>query len=187
MAKQLICSACGYVGSTKRVPKGSLGVEIVLWLFFLLPGLVYSIWRQSSYHQACPVCGGTNLIPIDSPVGQKLLKEQGNIPEQVVKESTDARKREQKKKVWIGIVIGIIVAFGAVTLLSTNSKSSDVVSASPTPTNVTVTSAPTAQEIAQYAVVFGSTVVQPLNKSGVEDTVAALDAVEAKDFITAQQ
>lgn len=77
MTKQLICSGCGSVGKTKREVKGNLAVEIVLWLFFLIPGLIYSLWRQGTYHEICAVCGSTNLIPVGSPVGQKLLRDHG--------------------------------------------------------------------------------------------------------------
>jgi ssDNA-binding Zn-finger/Zn-ribbon topoisomerase 1 len=58
MAKKLIkCPNCGYEGEAKTYTKGSLAVEIVLWLFFLLPGLIYSVWRLSSRYEGCPKCG----------------------------------------------------------------------------------------------------------------------------------
>lgn len=52
-------------------------IEVILWLMFLVPGIIYSIWRLTSRHQACAMCGGTGLIPLDSPVGQRLLLEHG--------------------------------------------------------------------------------------------------------------
>lgn len=73
--KELICTQCGNIGKSKKVAKGSTGVELVLWLCFIIPGLIYSIWRVSSYHNACRVCKNTNLIPLDSPMGKKKLKE----------------------------------------------------------------------------------------------------------------
>lgn len=72
MAKELICAACGTVGAAKSVTKGSLLIEIVLWLCFLIPGVFYSIWRLSTRHKACVACGSQNLIPLDSPVGKQL-------------------------------------------------------------------------------------------------------------------
>ena len=74
---QLICSNCGHVGKIKLSIKGNLLIEIILWLFFLIPGIIYSIWRQSSYHDTCSACGSRELIPIDSPLGIKLLSDQG--------------------------------------------------------------------------------------------------------------
>lgn len=73
--KAQICSSCGHVGNPKKVVKGSILIELFLWLCFLLPGLFYSIWRLTSKHMACPECGSQNMIPISSPMGQKLLRD----------------------------------------------------------------------------------------------------------------
>ncbi len=75
MSKSEICPNCGYVGKAKKVTKGSILIEIVLWICFLVPGLIYSIWRLTSKHLACPKCGAQNLVPIDSPRGKKLQQE----------------------------------------------------------------------------------------------------------------
>jgi len=75
MAKQSICTTCGYVGKSKKITKGNILIEIILWLFFIIPGLIYSIWRLSTRYTACPSCMGQNMIPVDSPVGQKLMAE----------------------------------------------------------------------------------------------------------------
>lgn len=117
MSQQLICSACGHVGSTKRSVKGSLGVEIFLWLCFFIPGIIYSLWRQSTYHKACAVCGGTNLIPVNSPVGQKLLKEQGvstDTGEVGVVSNESSEKYSTKKKI---LIFWAIMIFGVLPLI----------------------------------------------------------------------
>lgn len=75
MAKIEICSHCGYTGQAKKVTKGSTLMELVLWLCFIIPGLIYSMWRLTTKHLACPQCGGSQLIPLDSPRGKKLLQE----------------------------------------------------------------------------------------------------------------
>ncbi len=75
MAKELICSNCGYTGESMTVTKGSFFIELVLWLALILPGLIYSIWRLTSRYQACPQCGAANMIPLDSPRGRKLIEE----------------------------------------------------------------------------------------------------------------
>ncbi|MCB1590613.1 MAG: hypothetical protein KDI56_17000 [Xanthomonadales bacterium] len=74
MAK-LICADCGSVGTPKIVTKGSLGVEIFLWLLLLVPGLLYSLWRMTTKHKACRACGQQTLLPLDSPRGRKLQAE----------------------------------------------------------------------------------------------------------------
>jgi len=72
---EYICANCGYKGRPKTLTKGSFSIEIVLWLFFIIPGLIYSLWRLTSRYKACPKCKMTNMVPISTPRGQKLLKE----------------------------------------------------------------------------------------------------------------
>ncbi len=69
----VICKECGYVGKSKKITKGSIFIEIILWLFFLIPGLIYSIWRLTTRCDSCPKCKHKTVIPIDSPIGEKLL------------------------------------------------------------------------------------------------------------------
>lgn len=77
--KKVICTLCGFVGKPKKVVKGSLFFEILLWLLFIIPGLIYSIYRLSSKQIVCEKCLNPSIIPIDSPKGQELLK---NHPQQ---------------------------------------------------------------------------------------------------------
>lgn len=51
-----MCIDCGYKGSTKYYTRGYLLLEIVLWCFFLIPGFIYTIWRQASKYEACSLC-----------------------------------------------------------------------------------------------------------------------------------
>ena len=50
----------------------SILIEIILWLCFLVPGLIYSAWRISKRHDVCPSCGGADLVPLGSPRGKEL-------------------------------------------------------------------------------------------------------------------
>ncbi|HES59120.1 MAG TPA: hypothetical protein ENO18_01700 [Caldithrix sp.] len=77
MGKKLICSSCGYLGKPKKYTKGSIFLEIILWFLFIVPGLIYSLWRSTSAarFKGCPKCGSTEMIPVDSPRGRKLIKE----------------------------------------------------------------------------------------------------------------
>lgn len=79
MADKMVCTACGNVGPAKTMTKGSFGLEVVLWLCFLLPGLIYSIWRLTTRHEGCAVCGNVQLLPSSSPMAQKFMRE--NFPE----------------------------------------------------------------------------------------------------------
>lgn len=73
MAAAMYCQNCGAVGVPKSRVKGSFLVEIVLWLCFLIPGLIYSIWRLTTKEKVCPTCGAPNMIPTDSPRAKAAL------------------------------------------------------------------------------------------------------------------
>jgi hypothetical protein len=61
--KKWQCNSCGHVGKKKTYTKGSLLVEIFLWLMFIFPGILYSIWRLSSRYEGCENCGFQFLAP----------------------------------------------------------------------------------------------------------------------------
>jgi len=78
MAKsEQVCANCGFKGLPKKVTKGSIFIELVAWIAFIFPGIIYSIWRLTTKVLTCPSCGSSNLVPLDSPRGKKLLQEFG--------------------------------------------------------------------------------------------------------------
>ena len=63
--REFYCMDCGYRGRAKNYTKGSLALEILLWLFFIVPGLIYSFWRLTSgKYTGCPVCRSEKIISI---------------------------------------------------------------------------------------------------------------------------
>jgi len=68
----MVCTQCGSTG-TESHTKGSFLIEVVLWLFMCLPGLLYSIWRLTTRGQVCRTCKCDRLVPANSPEGQRLL------------------------------------------------------------------------------------------------------------------
>jgi hypothetical protein len=72
MFKEMYCVNCGTRGRPKTITKGSIIIEVFLWLMFLLPGLIYSIWRHASRYKGCPKCKAPNMIPLDSPKAQQM-------------------------------------------------------------------------------------------------------------------
>lgn len=70
-----VCTLCGYVGTPETITPGSIGIELLLWLFFLVPGLLYSLWRHASRGDGCHKCKNNKLVPLDSPIGRKLAAE----------------------------------------------------------------------------------------------------------------
>ena len=70
---QKYCTICGEVAQTKTETKGTMGIELLLWIMFIVPGIFYSIWRLTSRHEACGVCGASGPIPVTSPIAKKAL------------------------------------------------------------------------------------------------------------------
>lgn len=70
---EMFCKSCHFVDSTKRNMPGSILIEIILWLCFLIPGIIYTLWRHSATKQVCKSCGSKEIIPINSPLAQQIL------------------------------------------------------------------------------------------------------------------
>lgn len=71
----MICTQCNMQGRGETVRPGSFIIEVILWLFFIVPGIIYSIWRICAKYKVCKTCGGRTLIPKDSPAGMKLMED----------------------------------------------------------------------------------------------------------------
>jgi hypothetical protein len=89
MSEDVVCPSCGHVGDTTTVTKGHFALEVVLWLCFLVPGIIYSVWRLTTRYEACPVCGNPHLLPRSAPMAQKFLRE--NLPEKLTPTAEPAR------------------------------------------------------------------------------------------------
>jgi hypothetical protein len=67
-----ICRNCGETVAPKRVDPGSPILTLFLWLFFIVPGIFYSLWRSSNRRIECPACGAANPVSLTSPAGRTL-------------------------------------------------------------------------------------------------------------------
>ena len=72
-ATMAICANCRYQGSPVTRTKGSFRIEVLLWTF-ILPGLIYTVWRLTTRERVCPKCQRPHMIPLDTPVGRRLLE-----------------------------------------------------------------------------------------------------------------
>ena len=77
--EEKICLLCGSQVKPKQGMKGSGALEIVLWLIFLLPGILYTLYRMTNKVETCPVCSGHNLVPLDSPAAKNAKARQTQI------------------------------------------------------------------------------------------------------------
>jgi len=75
VSEPMVCKDCHFCGYPQIALKGKLVFEILLWCCYLVPGLLYTIWRRTNKVKVCEKCQGSNLIPANSPLGQQIIKE----------------------------------------------------------------------------------------------------------------
>ena len=74
--ESLICTTCGaQTDMPQSTARCSFAIEVVLWLALIIPGLLYSLWRQSTRRKVCPACGSATLILADTPDGRKRAEQ----------------------------------------------------------------------------------------------------------------
>lgn len=76
-----VCTLCCSQVRPVAITPGTFGMECLLWLCFLVPGVIYSIWRIASRYAGCPVCKAKNCIPIETPAAQSILRAQTGAPD----------------------------------------------------------------------------------------------------------
>jgi len=64
-----ICRNCESIAIPQK--RGSLGLEIVLWLVFFPVGICYSSYRSTL---CCRSCRSIDILSFDSPKGQQLYR-----------------------------------------------------------------------------------------------------------------
>ncbi len=60
------CTSCSSYFNNPGA-KGSGLIEVILYIFMIVPGLIYSVWRRSGNTKLCPKCSSSALI--DSNAG----------------------------------------------------------------------------------------------------------------------
>ena len=100
---KMACKDCGTVAEPGQVTPGHFAVEVVLWLCFLVPGLIYSIWRLSARKDACPACHSVHLVPVDSPAGAQLV---AALPPELRAQASIASKPPSAASVGMGRALG---------------------------------------------------------------------------------
>ena len=106
-----LSTSCGYIGEAKTITKGSIDTEIILWFCFLIPGVIYSIWRHRSQREVCSACDQATIISVDSPEAQKIIREKNakeNREKEVVAPIPDFRP-PSKIAIGTGRVVGRLV------------------------------------------------------------------------------
>jgi len=67
------CNACHNHSANAKM-KGNGWVELLLYLLYIAPGLIYSVWRRSGTRNICPVCTKDALVPAASAKSVPVAK-----------------------------------------------------------------------------------------------------------------
>jgi len=57
------CNTC-HNSPPVAIMKGNGWVEFILYLCYIAPGIIYSVWRRSGEPNVCPVCKTAALVPL---------------------------------------------------------------------------------------------------------------------------
>ncbi len=71
---EYICQSCGYMGRAALSLRGSSIVEKLLWCILIIPGPLYSYWRQQGGDVSCAGCSDSHIVKLDSKLGQVMLE-----------------------------------------------------------------------------------------------------------------
>jgi hypothetical protein len=58
----MLCTSCGRTDVPDDLVAGSDRLELAAWCLFLLPGLLYCLWRQANGRSVCTHCGSSDLL-----------------------------------------------------------------------------------------------------------------------------
>ena len=67
------------------------------------------IWRHTSRYAACRKCGGTNLVPVNSPFGRDMIATRPSVAASLVEEKKSENDMMVGAVVLAGIVLLIII------------------------------------------------------------------------------
>ncbi len=124
---QYICKDCGNPTIPQCKAKGSFLVELLLWCFFIIPGIIYSLWRMGSKGYVCQHCGSTLVIPTNTVAGQELLKKVETVSPKMITQHQETVKHNAKmSNIKSGVIVAcILIFFIAIGMISNRNKQSD--------------------------------------------------------------
>lgn len=62
------CTTCELVGFKPKLErKGNWAIEILLYCMYIIPGVIYSVWRRSNRAALCPRCLSKHIYLADIP------------------------------------------------------------------------------------------------------------------------
>lgn len=73
-SKKYVCMECGCQRDPVDAKRGLLVIEIFMWFLYILPGVIYSIWRRVRKQSVCPKCGNPSVVLTSSPRAREMMR-----------------------------------------------------------------------------------------------------------------
>jgi len=74
LSKKYVCMECGCQRDPIQAKRGFLFVELFMWLLYIVPGVIYSIWRRLRTHQICPNCRNPSIVLTSSSRAMGMMR-----------------------------------------------------------------------------------------------------------------
>lgn len=103
MAQPMLCTQCGSITSPRRVVPGSVWITLILLVCFVVPGLIYIIWRHTSTYSACFNCGSRNLMPTNTPFAQEIIATKPSVSASL------AQEKQRQQDTQTGIIVTMVI------------------------------------------------------------------------------
>lgn len=62
LTRKYLCMECGCQRDPIIAKRGFLVIELFMWLMYILPGIIYSIWRRVRTQQVCSNCRTPSIV-----------------------------------------------------------------------------------------------------------------------------
>jgi hypothetical protein len=62
--------------------RGATSLELLLWLCFLVPGFIYSMWRWTTKYKSCSACGSAKVTEFEPTRASGARRNSGNVEKQ---------------------------------------------------------------------------------------------------------
>ncbi len=69
-----VCADCGSTELPVEAKRGVGWIEVLLWLCYLIPGMIYSLWRRARSRLVCAYCGNPSMVSIHSERARKMSR-----------------------------------------------------------------------------------------------------------------
>lgn len=97
--KKYICMECGCQRDPGMAKRGLLIIELFMWLCYIIPGVIYSIWRRVRKQRVCPNCRAPAIELTSSSRVMRMRRLINISPQALMAESVNFNPESSDKPV----------------------------------------------------------------------------------------